>query len=279
MTDEPVGDIFSPKQTKMLSDNLDPRNVKTLQSGSRASYIEAWHAIAEANRIFGHGGWDREMVRCEETNRELLDVMQKNARVKQWRVGYIYTIRISVHGADGQIRRREGTGFGSGFSRLEALGEAIESAIKEAESDAMKRALMTFGNPFGLALYDKKKAHVGASIFGDDDEDEDVGSADAGQREPPQGKQAGAVSRDAAPVQTMKKSDAREDYGMMVEEMRRITATHELKAWGKMNAERVKLQPKDWQAEIRKSYQELMEGLAHQELAAAEANEEFSNER
>ena len=31
-------------------------------------------------------------------------------------------------------------------------GEAHESAIREAETDAMKRALSTFGNPFGLAL-------------------------------------------------------------------------------------------------------------------------------
>ena len=46
-----------------------------------------------------------------------------------------------------------------------------------------------------------------------------------------------------------------------------------------MNAERVKLQPKDWQAEVRRSYQELMEGLAHQERAAAEAEEEFADAR
>lgn len=31
---------------------------------------------------------------------------------------------------------------------------------KEAETDAMKRALMTFGNPFGLALYDKRQREV-----------------------------------------------------------------------------------------------------------------------
>jgi len=35
-----------------------------------------------------------------------------------------------------------------------------ESAIKEAETDAMKRAFMTFGNPFGLALYDKQQTNV-----------------------------------------------------------------------------------------------------------------------
>ena len=32
--------------------------------------------------------------------------------------------------------------------------------LKAAETDATKRALATFGNPFGLALYDKDQAHV-----------------------------------------------------------------------------------------------------------------------
>jgi hypothetical protein len=57
------------------------------------------------------------------------------------------------------MTRREGTGAGGGFGQ--DMGEAHESAIKEAETDAMKRALMTFGNPFGLALYDKDKQEVG----------------------------------------------------------------------------------------------------------------------
>lgn len=43
------------------------------------------------------------------------------------------------------------------------LGQAHESALKEAETDAMKRALMTFGNPFGLALYDKQQREVTSS--------------------------------------------------------------------------------------------------------------------
>jgi hypothetical protein len=32
--------------------------------------------------------------------------------------------------------------------------------MKAAETDATKRALATFGNPFGLALYDKDKLQV-----------------------------------------------------------------------------------------------------------------------
>ena len=53
---------------------------------------------------------------------------------------------------------REGSGVSHGIDV--DLGQAHESALKEAETDAMKRALMTFGNPFGLALYDKQQRQV-----------------------------------------------------------------------------------------------------------------------
>jgi hypothetical protein len=56
---------------------------------------------------------------------------------------------------------REGSGAGHGIDA--DLGQAHESAIKEAETDAMKRALMTFGNQFGLALYDKQQREVTSS--------------------------------------------------------------------------------------------------------------------
>ena len=143
---------FTGEQIKALDAPLDKSNVKSREQGGRKlSYVEAWHAIAEANRIFGFDGWARETVLLTETNRDLVDLKS----YKQWRVGYIAKVRITAGGVT-----REGTGFGSGMSKPEALGEAIESAVKEAESDAMKRALMTFGNPFGLALYDKTHANV-----------------------------------------------------------------------------------------------------------------------
>jgi recombination DNA repair RAD52 pathway protein len=39
-------------------------------------------------------------------------------------------------------------------------GQAHELALKGAETDATKRALATFGNPFGLALYDRDRVGV-----------------------------------------------------------------------------------------------------------------------
>jgi hypothetical protein len=76
-------------------------------------------------------------------------------------------VRITVGEGTGAPLIREGCGAGHGIDT--DLGQAHESALKEAETDAMKRALMTFGNAFGLALYDKQQREVtGAAASGGD---------------------------------------------------------------------------------------------------------------
>ena len=47
-----------------------------------------------------------------------------------------------------------------GEGRASTPGQAHELALKGAETDATKRALATFGNSFGLALYDREHAGV-----------------------------------------------------------------------------------------------------------------------
>lgn len=143
---------FNDEQIKALSGPLDKSKVRERsQAGRQLSYIEAWWAIAEANRIFGYAAWDRETV-------EMRQLGEPREVDSKYRVGYSSRVRIKVTTPDGSVITREGTGFGSGIDR--DPDQAHESAIKEAESDAMKRALMTFGNPFGLALYDKTQANV-----------------------------------------------------------------------------------------------------------------------
>lgn len=143
--------MFEQEQIDHLSAKLDRQHVKSRQQAGRSlSYIEGWHAIAEANRIFGFSEWDRTLCALK-TLGEPREVDGK------WRVAYMATVRITVRSAEEETTR-DGTGYGSGIDR--DLGSAHESAIKEAETDAMKRALMTFGNPFGLALYDKTQENV-----------------------------------------------------------------------------------------------------------------------
>lgn len=143
---------FNPEQKAALAAPLNSAHVASrTQAGRSLSYIEGWHAIAEANRIFGFDAWDRETIetRCVSERERKIGQQQKDG----WSVSYVAKVRVTVDG-----RVREGVGAGHGIDA--DLGLAHESAIKEAETDAMKRALMTFGNPFGLALYDKTQANV-----------------------------------------------------------------------------------------------------------------------
>jgi len=141
---------FAEAQTKLLAGKLERRHVRTRELGDRTvSYIEGWHAIVEANRIFGFEGWDRETVWAE--------CVWEEGRREPKACTYAARVRVRVRAGD-IVVCREGSGVGHGSGGT--LGEAHESALKEAETDAMKRALTTFGNLFGLALYDKDQRGV-----------------------------------------------------------------------------------------------------------------------
>lgn len=146
---------FSTEQIAALSAPLDRAKVQTRsQAGRSLAYLEGWQAIAEANRIFGFDGWQRETtaVQCVSERERTLGSSNRAG----WGVTYTARVRIRV----GDVIR-EGSGAGHGIDA--DLGQAHESALKEAETDAMKRALMTFGNPFGLALYDKQQREVSSA--------------------------------------------------------------------------------------------------------------------
>ena len=173
---------FSPEQLAALSAPLDRANVRQREQGrSRVSYLEGWQMIAEANRIFGFDGWQRQTiaVRCVAQAERTIGRDQKPG----WGVTYTARVRVTVTAGGLPPLIREGSGAGHGIDV--DLGQAHESALKEAETDAMKRALMTFGNPFGLALYDKAQRQVSSA----------AGQGDGAQR---QGGQRLPVSRPAA---------------------------------------------------------------------------------
>lgn len=83
----------------------------------------------------------------------------KSARPKKPGFGVTYTAKVRVI-VLGVVREDFGAGHGYDVD----CGLAHESAIKEAVTDALKRALRSFGNPFGLALYDKSRENVGVDL-------------------------------------------------------------------------------------------------------------------
>ena len=133
---------FTKEQVELLKEPILAKNVKE-RDGNRAgtfqlAYVEGWHVIAEANRIFGFDGWSSETIETTCVNNE------------EDNVTYIAKVRVTI----GDVIR-EGTGAGHGNTK-QGIGSNHEAAIKEAETDARKRAFMQFGNQFGLSLYNGK---------------------------------------------------------------------------------------------------------------------------
>jgi hypothetical protein len=141
---------FTDTQVRQLRAKLDAKHVKTRKAdGANLHYVEGWHVIAEANRIFGYDAWDRRTLATH--------CVWSGPSGAHHGAAYTAKVRVSVRAGDSTIVR-EGSGTGEG--KALTPGQAHELALKGAETDATKRALATFGNPFGLALYDREQVGV-----------------------------------------------------------------------------------------------------------------------
>ena len=138
--------MITDTQKKALEAPLNPSVVKPAGNGVKGDYIEGWHAINEANRIFGFDGWSY--------TTELKEVSQLTNANGNIEIGYICKCTVEALGVT-----RQDIGYGSGAAKKP--GDAHEGAVKEAVTDALKRCLRSYGNVFGLALYDKTRANVG----------------------------------------------------------------------------------------------------------------------
>lgn len=150
--------MFTQQQRETLGGDLDERHIATReQAGRKLGYVEGWHVINEANRIFGFEGWDSELAHFNRVAEFPRKIGRAPNQRDGWSVSYVAKVRITVRAGRRSVIR-EGVGSGHGIDA--DLGLAHESALKEAETDALKRALVKFGNKFGLALYDKKRENV-----------------------------------------------------------------------------------------------------------------------
>jgi DNA recombination protein Rad52 len=141
---------FTDTQVRLLKAKLDPRFIRSRNSnGSTLSYVEGWHAVAEANRIFGYEAWDRRTVSAS--------CVWTEAKAGTYRAVYTAKVRITVRAGEVNVVRE---GSGGCEATAATAGQVHELALKGAETDATKRVLATFGNPFGLALYDREQVGV-----------------------------------------------------------------------------------------------------------------------
>jgi hypothetical protein len=172
--------VFTEKQIQQLSQDLDPRFISNRKGGggTELKYIEGHDAIDQANRIFGYGNWAYRPLSCEQcvlidpvtgepvgvtykakvelTVRECVaSIVEVGSQpVASWNVtDQIWKTRESA------ARYKKQPLDESEFTRQEitkaraVVTDAHEMAEKGAVTDALKRALRTFGNQFGNGLY------------------------------------------------------------------------------------------------------------------------------
>lgn len=136
---------FSSSQLEQLEARIDEARVHTRRKqGLELRYLEGHDVIDMANTVFGYHAWSYQVTKLELT-----------AGV------WVATILLSVSTPEGETVQREDVGVGIpavARDAGEATPDAQETAIKGAVTDALKRALRTFGNAFGNSLYDKAEA-------------------------------------------------------------------------------------------------------------------------
>ena len=132
---------FSTEQLRALSAPLEARRIHTRRKqGIELRYIEGFDAIETANTVFGFHAWS-------------YDLSKLSYEQSVW----IATVLLTVITPDGERVTREDVGVGIPASPRDNTPspDATETAIKGAVTDALKRALRTFGDAWGNGLYDK----------------------------------------------------------------------------------------------------------------------------
>lgn len=135
-------DGLSPAAIEFLKKPLNMRRVKSRkQAGRELSYLEGHDAISCANYIFGFGNWGYSITHTEYCT---------YAPVPYYAARVMLTVKgcmpVEEEGIGIVAKPRDGG---------ETSAEAHETARKGAVTDAMKRALRTYGNQFGNSLYSK----------------------------------------------------------------------------------------------------------------------------
>ncbi|EGE85669.2 RAD52 DNA repair protein RADC [Blastomyces dermatitidis ATCC 18188] len=130
-----------------LEKRLGPEYISSRQGpgGLRVHYLAAEKCINLANEVFGFNGWSSSIQNIQ------VDYVDENPNTGKISVGVAVIVRVTLK--DGAFHEDLGYGH-SENSKSKAL--AFEKAKKEGTTDALKRALRTFGNVLGNCVYDKE---------------------------------------------------------------------------------------------------------------------------
>lgn len=137
----------------MVSQPLPRDAVQQRQAfgGTKLSYVSGHYVTNALNEVFGPLYWSFYEEQCD------LHWDEKDEKGRH-RVSCMYRGYLHTSTVDEVTKVSTDVGVGHGISKNK--GEAIESAVKEARTDCLKRCAKDLGPYLGLALYDKAQAQV-----------------------------------------------------------------------------------------------------------------------
>lgn len=146
-------DAWNADVVRELEKPLDPNRIrrKDGRGSGKLEYLAGHDVKRRATEIFGFGNWGHRVVEMREIG---ATEVTKDGR-DGWHIGYMGHVRIWIN-SEGGLYESDGIGYGDGVEYTPAAFVASrELAMKEAETDALKRAFTNLGDQFGLVLYAK----------------------------------------------------------------------------------------------------------------------------
>jgi len=131
---------YRPKDNRLSAEEFKQLSRKE-QRELGLSYFETWQVIDRLNQILGTENWSHQVLQITKLEAE--------------KPTYMAHVRLTVN-VGGVVTVKDGIGYGTDKGKY----NPHEMAIKEAESDALKRAAKNLGRSVGLALYDKSQEYV-----------------------------------------------------------------------------------------------------------------------
>jgi len=153
-TDETITEVvesaLSKEQISALMSPLNPKRIQgRQQSGRQLSYLAAYDVKATLIRMFGFGGFSAETIDTNVVRLEQTSLTPDGQPTGNFTATAVCTVRLSIPSLGAVY-----TESASSSQVNPQPGEALDFAIKTAESDALKRAATYLGTQFGLGLYD-----------------------------------------------------------------------------------------------------------------------------
>lgn len=139
---------------------LKPVPADRIEAKQGMSYLPQHEARAELIRVFGPGGADHHMhepkmlyeTRLVKGDSQYPD---KGTKPEYWVTGYMAGCTVHVYDYAGELVYECTEYHFEENAPLPNRGEAHAMAVTSAQSYALRRALLSLGDAFGLHLYDK----------------------------------------------------------------------------------------------------------------------------